>query len=118
MPQYFPGELEEDLTRNQEKVMTNHRVHGPALGFLYKREEDFRTEELVNSVSENSGSRVDEYRAGSLLGTLRDEYGLIEGSLEGGSYHWSSEMQLEGDWEDVKQELKEVNGRGKSKAQG
>jgi len=53
-------------------------------------------------------------QAGCLLGALREEYGLIDGSLEGGSYYWDPGLKANGDWEDVKQELNSINNLDKS----
>jgi len=85
MSEYFSEQLGQDLDRHQQKVMSDRRFYGPALNFLQKTDQEFRTQDLVDSVSANSiSSRLDEYRAGCLLGALREEYGLIDGSLEGG----------------------------------
>lgn len=115
MPQYFSEGVVQDLNKHQEKAMSDQRLYGPALNFLYRREEDFQTNDLVESVSSGlSGSDVDSHRAGRILGALRDEYGLIDGYFEEGSYYWDPELQAEGDWKDVKQELSRINETGKT----
>lgn len=106
MTEYFEQDLE-DLNRWQKKVLTDRQIYGPAFNFLYQRDEEFKTEDLVE-VTGNS-SRMDDQRAGSLLGALRDEYNLIEGSLNEGSYHWNPELTSEGTWKDVKDELDRLN---------
>ena len=107
MPQYFPGKLEESLDRNQEKAVTDHRIYTPVFDYLNDQEVEFQTEDLVDSA--NPGSKLDDYRAGFLLGALRDEFELIDGSLENGNYRWDPELEAEGDWIDVKKELDRLN---------
>lgn len=115
MPEYFPEDLIQDLNKDRKEVLSDQNFYGPALDFLYDREEDFQTEEMVAELNSDSISRVDEYRAGCILGALRDEYDLIDGYFEEGNYRWNPELQAEGDWDEVRQELDKVNKIGKTK---
>lgn len=118
MPQYLPEDLDQELTRNQEIVMRKREVYRPALEFLYKREEKFQTEELVDYASSGGLTSVlDDHRAGSFLGVLRDE-SLIEGGLQEGSYYWDPELKADGSWKDVRKELEELNESGNPKIEG
>lgn len=115
MHQYFPEDLTQNLSKGREEVFSGRKFYGPALDFLYSRDEDFQTIEMVDELNKNPDSRVDEYRAGNILGALRDEFELIDGYFEGGNYHWNPDLKAEGDWKDVKKELDRFNETEKPK---
>ena len=70
---------------------------------------------MVKDLNQDSETRVDEYRAGNILGALRDEYDLIDGYFDNGTYTWNPDINSEGSWEDVREELDTLNSTEKPK---
>lgn len=105
MQGYFPQEEVEELTSNQEKAFRSPETYRAVTGYLVKEDEGFRTDDLLEA---NDG-KLDHYRVKDLLGAFREVFGIIDGEFRGGNYYWSPDLEAEGSWFDVWEELEELN---------